>query len=331
MSQGSSSSSSASTTHSRSRPRNLVIGATNRPFDVDAALLRRLTVLYHVPLPNFAQRVCILQNMLTMSTTTNGSSSSSSSSSSSHNYFPIHLWDKTRLPQSEQQQEVNFDQVAMATKGYSPSDLRHLLQTAVVNVMREAKETEGDDDHHHHHRPLTTLDIFHAMQSVPATRLSPHYRAAMTQFTSSRRGKNSNMMNSQPEENEDYDDDLSGSSSSSSSSSSSDYYNPLQQRRRNLDSSSKWETEFGNFYSLGSLEVDPRTFDVLTQLAREYNNDESSSNNRDSDDDDDEDDKEDEKDHDGDDNVHNGNNTLDEWWSQERDRYTNDDAFEDLD
>jgi SpoVK/Ycf46/Vps4 family AAA+-type ATPase len=199
MSKGSSSSSSsASTTHSRSRPRNLVIGATNRPFDVDAALLRRLTVSYHVPLPNFAQRVCILQNMLTMTTTTNGSSSSSS-----HDYVPIHLWDKTRLPQSEQQQEVNFEQVAMATKGYSPSDLRHLLQTAVVNVMREAKESEGDDDHHHYHRPLTTLDILHAMQSVPATRLSPHYQAAMTQFTSSRRGKNSNMMNSHPEEDED--------------------------------------------------------------------------------------------------------------------------------
>jgi hypothetical protein len=75
--------------------------------------------------------------------------------------------------------------------------------------------------------------------------------------------------------------------------------------------------------------VDPRTFDVLTQLAREYNNDESSSNNRDSDDDDDDDD-EDEQDHDGDDNVQNGN-TLDEWWSQERDCYKNNDAFEDLD
>lgn len=293
--------SSLTTTSTGSRPRNLIIGATNRPFDVDAALLRRLTVSFQVPLPNFAQRVVILQNMLSMTT--------SSSSTNTNNLDDDDSW----------KQQVNFEQVAMATKGYSPSDLRHLLQAAVVNVMRE-EEVEDDG----HHRPLTTLDVFRAMQSVPATPLSPQYQADMAQFTS-RRGKNKIMGNEQQEQEEDDDD---GDDDFSD-------YNPLQwqqRQQRNYDSS-KWETEFGNFYSLGSLEVDPKTFEILTQLAREYNDNDSK---RDNDDDDNNDDDDDEQDHhDGDDTTSNNNNNnsnfMDEWWSQERDRYTNDDSFQDLD
>jgi SpoVK/Ycf46/Vps4 family AAA+-type ATPase len=300
-----------SLTQSR-RPRNLVIGATNRPFDVDAALLRRLTVSYQVPLPNFAQRVVILQNMLTMTTTSTNHGSSTSNR------------DDVDDSTLSAMQEVNFEQVAMATKGYSPSDLRHLLQTAVVTVMREAEEADRGHDHDHHHRPLTTLDIFRAMQSVPATPLSPHYRAAMAQFTSRRRSKNSNVMdNSEAEDEDDYDDDFSSE------------YNPFQQQRhqRNFDSS-KWETKFGNFYSLGSLEVDPKTFDILTQLAREYKAESDRDPDDDENDDDDNKDDDDQEHHDSDDSINNNNNnsnTMDEWWSQERDRYKNDDAFEDLD
>jgi hypothetical protein len=268
-------------------------------------------------LPNFAQRVVILQNMLSMSTMTTTNHDTSS---------------------LQHQQPVNFEQVAMATKGYSPSDLRHLLQTAVVNVMREAENDDNSNSQQqqhqqhqqqqYHHRPITTLDILRAMQSVPATPLSPHYQAAMARFTSSR-SKNKKLMDSNQET--EHDDDATDDGNDDDFSFSD--YNPFRQqqprRRQGILDSFKWETEFGNFYSLGSLEVDPQTFALLTQLAREYQEEDGSgSSSDDEENDNDQDEQEDDM------NIHNSNsNTVDndEWWSQERDRYNNDDAFQDLD
>ena len=44
--------------------RILIIGATNRAQDLDAAILRRMPTRYHVPLPNAAQRVKIFELVL---------------------------------------------------------------------------------------------------------------------------------------------------------------------------------------------------------------------------------------------------------------------------
>ena len=44
--------------------RILIIGATNRAQDLDAAILRRMPTRYHVPLPNVAQRVKIFELVL---------------------------------------------------------------------------------------------------------------------------------------------------------------------------------------------------------------------------------------------------------------------------
>ncbi len=84
----------------------LVIGATNRPFDVDPAFLRRMPRKIYVGLPDYDSRISVLQGML------------------------------CRVPL-----DVNFDVALLATKtaGYSPSDIREVLQTAALFPLREAR------------------------------------------------------------------------------------------------------------------------------------------------------------------------------------------------
>ena len=84
----------------------LVIGATNRPFDVDPAFLRRMPRKIYVGLPDYDSRISVLQGML------------------------------SRVPL-----DVSFDMALVATKtaGYSPSDIREVLQTAALFPLREAR------------------------------------------------------------------------------------------------------------------------------------------------------------------------------------------------
>ena len=44
--------------------RVLIIGATNRVQDLDAAILRRMPTRYHIPLPNLNQRIKIFELIL---------------------------------------------------------------------------------------------------------------------------------------------------------------------------------------------------------------------------------------------------------------------------
>ena len=76
-----------------------VIGATNRPFDVDPAFLRRMPRRVFVGLPDYDSRVSVLQSML--------------------NHVPL---------------GANFDLglVAGRTGGYSPSDIHKVLQAAAL-------------------------------------------------------------------------------------------------------------------------------------------------------------------------------------------------------
>ncbi|EED96339.1 msp1 protein-like protein, partial [Thalassiosira pseudonana CCMP1335] len=81
----------------------LVIGATNRPFDVDPAFLRRMPRRVFVGLPDYNSRVAVLSNML------------------------------RRVPL-----DANFDKSLLASKtcGYSPSDIREVLQAAALYPLR---------------------------------------------------------------------------------------------------------------------------------------------------------------------------------------------------
>ncbi|KAL3810869.1 hypothetical protein ACHAXA_003391 [Cyclostephanos tholiformis] len=85
----------------------LVIGATNRPFDVDPAFLRRMPRRVYVGPPDYDSRLSVLQGML------------------------------ERVPLDP---DFDLGLVARRTEGYSPSDIRELLQSAALYPLREARE-----------------------------------------------------------------------------------------------------------------------------------------------------------------------------------------------
>lgn len=86
----------------------IVMGATNRPQDLDKAILRRMPAQFHIGLPSEDQRLKILQLI---------------------------------LRQEKLAKDVEFGQLARMTNGYSGSDLREMCRNASVyrirKVMRE--------------------------------------------------------------------------------------------------------------------------------------------------------------------------------------------------
>lgn len=86
----------------------IVMGATNRPQDLDKAILRRMPAQFHIGLPSEDQRLKILQLI---------------------------------LRQEKLSRDVEYAQLARMTNGYSGSDLREMCRNASVyrirKVMRE--------------------------------------------------------------------------------------------------------------------------------------------------------------------------------------------------
>jgi SpoVK/Ycf46/Vps4 family AAA+-type ATPase len=89
----------------------MVLGATNRPNDIDSAILRRMPKRYAVGLPNPAQRKKILDIMLA----------------------------DTKLDKN-----FNLDKVVARSEGYSGSDLKEACRGAAMQPVREfMRSAEG--------------------------------------------------------------------------------------------------------------------------------------------------------------------------------------------
>ncbi|KAL0903361.1 hypothetical protein M5K25_027735 [Dendrobium thyrsiflorum] len=93
----------------KDKERVLVLAATNRPFDLDEAVIRRLPRRLMVNLPNASHREKIL---------------------------------KVILNKEELEPDVDFEAVANMTDGYSGSDLKNLCVTAAHRPIREILERE---------------------------------------------------------------------------------------------------------------------------------------------------------------------------------------------
>ena len=131
----------------------LVVGATNRPFDVDAAFLRRMPRSFYVGLPDSTSRFKILKSML------------------------------SSVPLSD---DFDMERIARATERYSPSDMKEMLRTAALFPLREARAAMVRSSNSSHVipplRPLAMLDVIKAMEKVQPTQFSASYRSALSDY-----------------------------------------------------------------------------------------------------------------------------------------------------
>lgn len=83
----------------------VVMGATNRPQDVDKAILRRMPAMFQIGLPKKEKRLSILELVL----------------------------------QNERTKDVNLDRIAEETESFSGSDLKELCRNAAMLRVRELR------------------------------------------------------------------------------------------------------------------------------------------------------------------------------------------------
>jgi len=131
--------------------RILFVGATNRPFDVDVAILRRMSQSHFIGLPMGPARMLILQKLL------------------------------QGVPHST---DINIHDLVQSTEGFSPSDLAQLVRTAAQQgPLRDGR------GNHSNFRPLQQNDLLNARQQMGPTPLSPNYRNALIQFHQQQRNQ----------------------------------------------------------------------------------------------------------------------------------------------
>lgn len=87
----------------------IIMGATNRPQDLDKAIQRRMPATFHVPMPSDAQRERILQLILRHEPTAD---------------------------------DIDYKRLANATEGFSGSDLHELCRQAAVYRVRDLAREE---------------------------------------------------------------------------------------------------------------------------------------------------------------------------------------------
>lgn len=114
--------------------RVIVIGATNRPADLDEAVCRRLSRRIYVPLPDHRTRKKLLQITLD--------------------------------PQICVLNESELDEVSNATEGYSGSDLTSLCKEAAMRPVRELSSDQLAVVDVKSLRTLTCADILGSMSVV---------------------------------------------------------------------------------------------------------------------------------------------------------------------
>jgi SpoVK/Ycf46/Vps4 family AAA+-type ATPase len=135
------------------RERVVILGATNRPFDLDDAVLRRMPRRILVDLPDQDQRLQIL---------------------------------KILLREEPVSSNVDLERLASLLDGYSGSDIKNVCVAAAYYpireivahapkefLMRPAAEDDEDDDESKSHavRPLEFADFERAIRDVPSSTL----------------------------------------------------------------------------------------------------------------------------------------------------------------
>lgn len=122
----------------------IIMGATNRPQDLDRAILRRMPATFYIPMPNVAQRKQIVELIL------------------------------ENEPVAD---DLNIQKVAVATEGFSGSDLREVCRNAslyrVSDYMRSVRNIAGDseDEYHDALRPITMEDLTISLNKMKESKM----------------------------------------------------------------------------------------------------------------------------------------------------------------
>ena len=117
--------------------RILVIGATNRPQEIDEAARRRLIKRYYIPLPDVDARRCIVENLL--------------------------------KKQKHSLSDAEIIDIATKTKGYSGSDMDGLCREAALGPIREIPPDHISNISVESVRAMTMQDFEYALMQVRAS------------------------------------------------------------------------------------------------------------------------------------------------------------------
>lgn len=127
--------------------RILIIGATNRPDDLDEAVRRRLVKRLYIPLPNQAGRKQFIQRLI----------EHEKKNSEEQGLGGPHI----------NLDEASIDELVSITKGYSGADLKALSAEAAMIPLRSIEDIENVDASNI--RSLTIDDFRTALENVKAT------------------------------------------------------------------------------------------------------------------------------------------------------------------
>ena len=125
--------------HDPTSNRILIIGATNRAQDLDAAILRRLPTRYHIQSPNLNQRMKIFELIL--------------------NNEQLHS-------------DVDLEQLAHQTSNYTGSDINEICRQAamqrIVELCHQQTRTTviNEDNSLSQLRSITQADFLEALKKV---------------------------------------------------------------------------------------------------------------------------------------------------------------------
>ncbi|KPJ07809.1 ATPase family AAA domain-containing protein 1-B [Papilio machaon] len=175
----------------------IIMGATNRPQDLDKAIQRRMPATFHVPMPSEQQRERILQLILRSEPVANDVSDTQTytqtNTSATNRPQDLDKAIQRRMPAtfhvpmpSEQQRErilqlilrsepvandIDYRRLASATEGFSGSDLHELCRQAAVYRVRElardsdqtstnrTSNSDSDEEYVDAVRPITMEDM----------------------------------------------------------------------------------------------------------------------------------------------------------------------------
>lgn len=158
--------------------RVMVLGATNKPHHIDAAILRRMPRAFEIPLPDASGRLQILQLLLQQS-----SHHDNDDNEKNESLEPPPHHNASCVEPDVMKEHIHT--IVEMSKGYSGSDLKELCQAAAMVAVRERTaeyarrrvmgEAVDDDDENKHEeeqqpiRPISYQDFLIAFDKVKRT------------------------------------------------------------------------------------------------------------------------------------------------------------------